>query len=456
MDFAQLTARQQEYFLSGKTLPLSHRHAVLDALEQAVRADADRLCGALRQDLGKSPTESYMCEVGLALEEIRYLRRHVRRWMAPRRVKASAAQWPAACRVTARPKGRVLIMSPWNYPVLLTLEPLAGALAAGCCTVVKPSAYAPATSRVLAQLLGRVFPSELVQVVEGGRAENTALLDEPYDHIFFTGSAQVGKLVLEKAAPHLCPVTLELGGKSPCIVDQTADLSLAARRIAFGKYLNCGQTCVAPDYVLCHSAVKEKFLCELKAAIIAQYGNAPLENPDYGRIVNRRHFDRLAALLTNQHIVCGGGLRPDTLQIEPTVLSGVGNDDPVMGQEIFGPILPVLTYDTIEQAIASVGNRPRPLALYIFTRSRPLAQRVLQSCQFGGGCVNDTVLHLTSSRLPFGGTGASGMGCYHGRYSFDTFSHQTAVVDKAPWPDLAARYQPYTTAKQKLLHRVMR
>lgn len=451
MELSQLTACQKDFFSSGKTLPLSFRRGALTALERAVRAAEPELCAALRQDLGKSAFESHMCEVGLALDEIAYLRRHLGRWAAPRRAATPMAQFPARSYTLAKPKGCVLVMSPWNYPVLLTLDPLAGAMAAGCCAVVKPSAYAPATSHVLAKIIGGLFPPEYVAVVEGGRAENAALLDEAFDHIFFTGSVDVGRMVMEKAARHLCPVTLELGGKSPCIVDKTADLDIAARRIAFGKYLNCGQTCVAPDYVLCHAAVKDAFVAKLKAAIREMYGEAPLENPDYGRIVNEKHFARLLGLLQGQAVAHGGGHRAQTLQIEPTVLAGAAPGDPVMQEEIFGPILPVLTYESLPEALAFIGGRPRPLALYVFTRSQSLAREVLARCRFGGACVNDTVIHLATSRMPFGGMGESGMGGYHGKDSFDTFSHQAAVVDKATWLDLPVRYQPYTRVKEKLL-----
>lgn len=456
MQIEAISAAQRAFFATGKTRAAAFRRHALDTLREALCAREAQLCAALREDLHKSPFEGYMCEIGLVKSEIDYMRRNLTRLARPRRVKTPLAQFSAQSFVEAEPLGVSLIMSPWNYPVLLSLDPLVGAIAAGCCAVVKPSAYAPCTSRVLKELLEGCFPPEYIAVVEGGRAENEALLEQQFDSIFFTGSVAVGKLVMEKAARWLTPVTLELGGKSPCIVDETAELPLAARRIVFGKYLNAGQTCVAPDYVLCQESVRDELLERMQEEITEQFGASPLENPDYGRIVNERHYRRLMGLTGSGRTVCGGAGRAETLQIAPTVLADVSPDSPVMQEEIFGPILPVLTYKTLGEAIDFVNARPRPLALYLFTTDKSAERRVLRGCRFGGGCVNDTVIHLATSAMGFGGVGESGMGSYHGQRSFDTFTHYKSIVRKANWIDLGIRYQPYTPEKEKLMRKFLR
>ena len=455
-DIEALCAAQRAYFDLGNTRSYTFRIQSLTALEQAIRKNEEVLCRALKEDLGKSYYESYMCEISFVLEEIHFAKRHLARWMRPRRVRSSTSQMPARCFVVNEPLGTSLIMSPWNYPVLLSLDPLVGAICAGCCAILKPSAYAPATSTALRKMLEDCFPSEYVAVVEGGRAENAALLDQRFDKIFFTGSVSVGKLVMEKASRFLTPVTLELGGKSPCIVDETADLAVAARRIAFGKFLNAGQTCVAPDYVLCQESIKQALIQELKNSIPQFFGDQPLQWQDYGRIINQKHFQRLCGLMKSGEIVCGGQSEPENRRIAPTILDSVTEQDPVMQEEIFGPILPILTYHKLDDAIAFVNQRPKPLALYLFTRNSQAEHTVLERCSFGGGCVNDTILHLASSRIGFGGVGESGMGSYHGKRSFDSFSHEKSIVKKALWPDLALRYQPYTARKEKLLHRLLK
>lgn len=456
MQIEAIAASQRAFFATGKTRAVAFRRHALDTLHSALTAHEARLCAALREDLHKSPFEGYMCEVGLVKSELDYMRRNLTRLVRPRRVKTPLAQFSAKSFVVAEPLGVSLIMSPWNYPVLLSLDPLIGAIAAGCCAVVKPSAYAPATSRALRELLESCFSPEYVAVIEGGRAENEALLDQHFDSIFFTGSVAVGKLVMEKAARWLTPVTLELGGKSPCIVDETAELPIAARRLAFGKYLNAGQTCVAPDYVLVHESARDELLALLGQEIAEQFGEAPLENPDYGRIVNERHYRRLMGLMASGRAVCGGAGRAETLQIAPTVLDGVSPDSPVMQEEIFGPILPVLPYKTLDEAVAFVNARPKPLALYLFTTDKSAERHVLRACSFGGGCVNDTVIHLATSEMGFGGVGESGMGSYHGRLSFDTFTHYKSIVRKANWIDLSIRYQPYTPEKETLMRKFLK
>ena len=451
MQTAELVKAQREFFRTGKTLDVSFRIQALERLEKSILKYEGELSEALREDLGKSGMESYMCEIGLSLSEIRYIRRHTCSWSRNRRVRTPLSQFVSRSFTVQEPYGVTLVMSPWNYPVLLTLEPLAGALAAGNCCVVKPSAYSPAVSAVLAKLIREVFPEKYVAVVEGGRAENQSLLEQRFDYIFFTGGVNVGKLVMEKASAHLTPVTLELGGKSPCIIEKTANLKVAAKRVVFGKYLNCGQTCVAPDYVLAESCIKDEFVRLVKEEIQKMYGENPLENPLYGKIINQKHFDRILGLIDKSKTVHGGESNPDTLQIAPTVLDGVEASDPVMQEEIFGPVLPVLTVAAMDDACSFVKDRPSPLACYIFTEDKNVERRFLKEVPFGGGCVNDTVIHLATPYLGFGGVGNSGMGSYHGKKSFQTFSHEKSILKKATWLDLTMRYQPYDSAKEKLV-----
>ncbi len=455
MDIQSLVQAQRSHFQTGAALGLTARRTALKRLGAAIRAHERDISAALMADLNKSSTEGYMCEVGLTLSELSFVEKRLARWMRDRNHLTPLAQFPARSFTVQEPYGVVLIMSPWNYPFLLTMEPLIGAIAAGNCCVVKPSAYSPATSAVIRDILSQCFPPEYVAVVEGGRAENQALLDQKFDYIFFTGGTAVGKEVMSKAAKHLTPVTLELGGKSPCIVDATARLELAAKRIVFGKLLNCGQTCVAPDYLLIDRRVKDRFLAHLRKQISLQYGDA-LDNNGYVRMVNRKHFDRVLGLIDPSKVVLGGGSNPDALKIQPTVLDGVSPEDPVMQEEIFGPVLPVLPFDRVEEALEFVNARPRPLALYLFSREKRVQELFLRRASFGGGCINDTIIHLATSRMPFGGVGNSGMGGYHGRASFDTFSHRKSIVKKSPWIDLPVRYAPYTPVKNQLLRLFLR
>ena len=452
---AEKVERCRTYAASGATIPLAARRSALTALDRAIRAHKSDIEEALHADLGKTPTEGYMCEIGLTLAELRYQLHHVGRWARRHRVRTDLANLPGRSFTIAEPYGVVLIMSPWNYPFMLTMEPLVGALAAGNTCVVKPSAYAPATSAVIRQIVESCLPPELATVVEGGRAENTELLDQRFDYIFFTGSVAVGRLVMQRAAEHLTPVTLELGGKSPCIVAADANLSVTAARVVFGKFLNCGQTCVAPDYVLVDERVHDAFLSEVERQINKMFGERPLENPAWGKIINRKHFDRLLGLIDPSKVVTGGGSCSETLQIEPTVMDGVTAEDAVMGEEIFGPILPVITYRSVEEAEALIKARPKPLALYLFTRDRALEDRLLRYVPFGGGCINDTIVHLATSEMGFGGVGASGMGSYHGKKSFDTFSHEKSILKRSLWADPPMRYQPYARWKDRLIRLVL-
>ncbi|HJD23858.1 MAG TPA: aldehyde dehydrogenase [Firmicutes bacterium] len=454
-DLQRFVDSQRAYFRTGRTLSPAFRRRQLCRLKAALSEREPELLLALKADLNKSAFEAYTTEIGMVHEELATAIRHVEKWAAPRRVPLSILHFPASGWVQPEPYGVALIMSPWNYPVQLTLNPLIAAIAAGNCAVVKPSAYAPHTARILALLLRGLFPEEYIAVVEGGREENAALLEQKFDTIFFTGSAAVGKIVMQAAARHLTPVTLELGGKSPVIVDKSANLRLAARRILWGKTINSGQTCVAPDYVLVDRAVRDDLLKAMRTELKRLWGVSPLSSPDYPCIINEKHFYRLLGLLKDQHAYIGGGYDSGTRRIEPTVLDSADFGSPVMQEEIFGPILPVIPYDSLDQAIDAVVSRPKPLALYLFTNDRAVERRVLRGISFGGGCVNDTLMHLVSTRLPFGGVGESGMGQYHGKYGFDTFSHLKSIVKKSNRLDIPLRYPPFR-GKYHLAKQIMK
>lgn len=450
-EIKDILQQQNHFFSSGKTIPAEFRLKQLESLKEAmIRHEAD-LAAALKEDLGKSRMESYMCEIGLTLSELTWMQKHLRSLMRSKRVSTPAAQFAAKSFRSPSPYGTVLIMSPWNYPVLLTLDPLIDAIAAGNTAVVKPSAYAPCTFDVMKTMIEECFPAHYVAVVDGGRAENQALLQQRFDMIFFTGGKTVGREVLRHAAEYLTPVTLELGGKSPCIVDSTAKIRLAAKRIVFGKYLNCGQTCVAPDYILCDKRIRDELITAILAEIEKQFGKEPLKNPNYGKIINEKHFERILGLINGEKLVYGGQSEPESLCIAPTVLNNITWDDAVMGEEIFGPLLPILTFDTLDEALDTVESHPHPLALYFFSEDKAAQKKVLDTCRFGGGCINDTIIHLATSDMPFGGVGESGMGSYHGRVGFETFSHYRSIVDKKTWMDLPIRYQKYTGLKEKMM-----
>lgn len=457
MKIDEILESQRRYFRSGATLPVSFRIEMLKKLRNAVEKYENEIGEALRTDLGKSDHEGFMCETGLVKSEISYMIRHTHRFASKHRVYTPLAQFASSSYKKPCPYGNVLIMSPWNYPFLLTIDPLADAIAAGNTAIVKPSAYSPATSAVIAKMLSECFPPEYVAVVTGGRKENAVLLDKKFDFVFFTGSQNVGKEVLRHTAETLTPAVLELGGKSPCIVDSTAKLKLAAKRIVFGKYLNCGQTCVAPDYILCHRNVREKLIEEVCAQIKKQYGEDPLTNPDYGRIINEKHFDRICGLLDKDKIVLGGRYSRESLQLEPTVMDHVTWEDAVMQEEIFGPIMPILTFDSFDEIYSMLAGKPKPLALYLFSEDKQRIKEVTERCSYGGGCINDTIIHLATSEMGFGGVGESGMGSYHGKDGFEIFSHAKSIVDKKTWMDLPMRYQPYKKGLYgKLLHLFLR
>ncbi len=455
-EIKKIVDTQRKFFLTGRTLDVDYRMRALDRLKGCILKYEDQIHAALKKDLGKSACESYMCETGMVLSELNYMRRHTPAYAKEKRVKTPAAQFCSHSFKTPSPYGVTLIMSPWNYPFLLTMDPLVDAISAGNTVVVKPSAYSPYTSQLIKTILEECFDGKYVKVITGGRAENTALLKEHFDYIFFTGSQAVGKEVMRNAAEHLTPVTLELGGKSPCIVEKTANIRLAAKRIVFGKFLNCGQTCVAPDYIYCDRSVKDKLIRELERQIVKQLGRQPLTNPDYGKIINEKHFNRILGLIDMDKVVLGGRAKQDTLQIEPTVMNNVTFADPVMQEEIFGPILPVLTYDSLDEVVRNLNCLQHPLALYFFTGNKSLARKTMAKIGFGGGCINDTVIHLATSEMGFGGFGESGMGAYHGKDGFDTFSHYKSIVDKKTWLDLPIRYQPYRKTNEKLMRRFLK
>ncbi|MBQ8322870.1 MAG: aldehyde dehydrogenase [Clostridia bacterium] len=452
-DIDQILQKQRKYFQSGKTLSLDFRIGALKKLRDTVKKYEKEIGEALASDLGKSDFESFMCETGLVLSELGYMIKHTRKFAKEKRVRTPLAQFAAKSYKKPSPYGNVLIMSPWNYPFLLTIDPLVDAIAAGNTAVVKPSAYSPATSAIVEKIVAECFPPEYVAVITGGRKENAALLEKKFDLVFFTGSKEVGKEVLRRAAEHLTPAVLELGGKSPCIVDDSAKLGLAAKRIVFGKYLNCGQTCVAPDYILCARSVKDELVKEIVKQIGAQYGEKPLEDPEYGKIVNAKHFERICGLIDPEKVVFGGGRDATSLKIEPTVMDNVAWNDAVMQEEIFGPILPILTFEKFDEIYEILKEKPKPLALYLFSENKKRIREVTERCSYGGGCINDTVIHLATSETGFGGVGESGMGAYHGKDGFDVFSHTKSIVDKKTWMDLPIRYRPYKKGFfEKLLH----
>lgn len=451
MSIEEIVSNARTYYRTGATRSYSFRMMQLNLLEDAIKKNEKKLMDALRADLNKSAYESYITEIGIVLEEIRYHKRHLKSWMKSRRISNRLSHFPAVGYRVNEPFGVVLIVSPWNYPINLTFEALVGAISAGNCAVIKPSAYSEKTSHVIKEIIEETFAPEYISVVEGGRAENQALFNQKFDYIFFTGSVNVGKTVMEAASKHLTPVTLELGGKSPVIVDKTADIRVAAKRLVFGKALNAGQTCIAPDYLLIHESVRDEFIEEFKKAVDKAFPSGNFE--EMPTIINEKHFNRLSNLLTQGKIAVGGNTDSIRRFIEPSVLVDVNPDDEIMTDEIFGPILPVITYKSLHECIEFITNRPRPLAFYVFTRDKRVVHKLFNSCSFGGGCVNDVIMHITSPTLPFGGVGNSGMGSYHGRKSFETFTHARSVLVNNFSLEAPLRYHPYTDKKMKIMKR---
>jgi len=456
-EIEKVLIKQKAFYKSGKTMSTDFRIENLKKLYNTIKKYENEINNALNADLGKSSYESFMCETGLALSEISYMIKNTKKFSKARTVSTPLAQFSSHSCKQPVPYGNTLIMSPWNYPFLLSISPLSNAISAGNTAIVKPSAYSPATSNIIEKIIKECFHQEYVAVITGGREENASLLNQKFDLVFFTGSQDVGKEVLRHTAETLTPAILELGGKSPCIVDKDADIKLAAKRIVFGKFLNCGQTCVAPDYILCHKSVKDKFISEVIKQIKLQFGNEPLNNKDYGKIINKKHFDRLCALIDKEKVVYGGNTDPSSNKISPTVMDNVTFDDLVMKEEIFGPVMPIITFENFDNLISDIKDMPKPLALYIFTKNKEHIRKVNTGLSFGGGCINDVVIHLATSNMGFGGVGESGMGSYHGKDGFMAFSHIKSIVDKKTWIDLPMRYQPYKNKiNEKLLHMFLR
>ncbi len=456
MNIKEIVRSQKDFFATGATINVNFRIEALQKLRENIQRMESDIYSALKTDLNKCKNEAYMTEIGLVYNEIRYMLKNIKKLASVHKAYTPVSLFPAKSRTLYSPYGTVLIMSPWNYPFMLSIVPLVDAVAAGNTAIIKPSGYSKATSTVIKEIISNTFGAEYVAVTEGGRDKNATLLDETYDFIFFTGGEKTGRLIMSKAAKNLTPVCLELGGKSPAIVDESADIKLAAKRIVFGKFTNSGQTCVAPDYVLVHESKYYSLLESLKKEISFQYTDDPLSNDEYSRIISKKHFDRLISLLENGRIYYGGGYDSKRLIIEPSVLTGINFESPVMKQEIFGPLLPVLSYKTENDLIDLLKKEPDPLALYIFTENRYFKEKLLRYVQYGGGCVNDTLVHLSNNSLPFGGVGQSGIGNYHGKYGFETFSHIKGIVQKGRWPDISARYGPYTDKKFKLIKRFLK
>lgn len=456
MKISDIVKKQKEFYNSNVTKNVDYRIKTLKKLKESIIKNQDKISMALKKDLNKSEFESYMSEIGIVLSEINYTLKNIKKWSKTKRVKSTLTQLPAKCYSMPESYGVVLIMATWNYPFLLCIQPLISAVAAGNCAIIKTSRFANATSDVIVDIIIETFSSQHVAVIKGGLEECKQLLEEKFDYIFFTGSYEVGKIVMEKASRNLTPVTLELGGKSPCIVDETANLELAAKRIVFGKILNAGQTCVAPDYLLVNSKIKQELIKNIKKYIKIFLGDNAINNPDYPNIINLNHVLRLQNLIKDESIILGGKVDQKRLKIEPTLIDKVKLDSPVMSEEIFGPILPIISYKKIDEVINIVKHYEKPLALYLFTNSKQNEEKILNQLSFGGGCVNDTIMHLASTYLQFGGVGGSGMGSYHGKNGFDTFTHYKSVLKQSNIIDLPIRYHKYTDKKLKLIKKVLK
>lgn len=451
MESKILIEKQREFYNKNITKNIDYRIKALKKLKETIIKKEEKINQALKKDLNKSAFESYMCEIGIVLNELTYTIKNVKKWSKVKKVKTPISHYHSKSFIIPESYGLTLIISPWNYPFMLAIQPLISAISAGNCSIIKPSEYSPNTSKIIKEIVTEAFNEEYVAVVEGGIIESQELLNEKFDYIFYTGGTEVGKIIMEKAAKNLTPVTLELGGKSPCIIDETANIELAAKRIMFGKILNAGQTCVSPDYILVHNKVKEEFIKNIERYIIDFLGKKPIDNTDYPRIINEKHFERLKKLITNENIIYGGNFDKETLKIEPTIIDDVKLDSPIMKEEIFGPILPILSFENIENAIEIVKQKEKPLALYLFTNNKKVENKILNEISFGGGCLNDTIIHLASSELCFGGVGTSGMGAYHGKYGFDTFTHYKSILKKYNWLDMPIRYHKYTNKKLKII-----
>ena len=456
MEIKELINKQRKFYSSNISKDLKFRIQNLKLLKSIIIKYEKEIQEALRLDLGKSETEAYMTEIGMVLDEIKYNIKHLAKWAKKKYVSTPLSQFPARSYRIPEPRGLVLIISPWNYPFLLSIQPLIGAIAAGNCVIIKPSEYSVNTSKLLKKILTEIYSEAYVTVVLGEKEVAQELLKEKFDYIFYTGSTKIGKIVMEAAAKNLTPVTLELGGKSPCIVDEKCNVELAAKRIAYGKILNSGQTCVAPDYVFVHQNVKEQFLNCLIKYLNNFLGENALNNSDYPKIINEMQFNRIISLIDKEHVIYGGGYNRNILKIEPTILTIKDMTSKVMQEEIFGPILPIIGYNNLDYIINYININPKPLALYLFTNNKKIEKRILKEVSYGGGCINDTIIHLANKRLGFGGVGNSGIGEYHGKFSFDTFSHYKSIIKKSNHIDLPVRYHPYSKMKEKLIRMFMK
>lgn len=451
MKASEIVKLQNDFFIENKTKPISFRINQLKHFLQVLKSNEDLLYEAIDKDFGKSEFETYETELSIIYHETRLAIKKLKTWSKPKNVRTNLVNFPGKSQIYSEPYGTTLVIGAWNYPYQLTLVPAVSAITAGNTVIIKPSELAANTSAAMAKIINENFKEDFLYVLEGGVSETTDLLNQKFDKIFFTGSTNVGRIVYEAAAKNLTPVTLELGGKSPTFVFPDANLKMTAKRIAWGKFLNGGQTCIAPDYVLVHKDIKEKFLDEFKKQIIKIQGENPKGSESYVRIINKRNFERLIQLVDKDKIYYGGERNPDDLYISPTVMHNISFEDKVMQDEIFGPILPVIEFDNLDEMITKVKQRPKPLALYVFTKKESVKKKILNEISFGGGCVNDTIMHLTNPKLPFGGVGSSGMGSYHGKMGFDCFSHKKSVLYKGTWFEPFLKYKPYTKLNKKIL-----
>ena len=454
-EIERILEKQRKFFITQGTKSISRRKQVLKALRKEITTYELEINTALHKDFKKSAFETYLSETGIVLGELDHTISKLHSWSKPQRVRASLLNFPSTDHIYSEPYGSVLIIAPWNYPFHLAMAPLVAAVAAGNTVIIKPSELTPHTSALILKIVDKVFTEEYVQIIEGGVKTSQDLLSLRWDYIFFTGSVNVGKIVAKAAAENLTPVTLELGGKNPCIIDHSANLKLAAKRIVWGKFLNAGQTCIAPDYILIKEDIKERFINNLKIEIEKAYSQNPEESPDYPRIISAQNFDRLANMLQDVKIVFGGDLVKDDLYISPTIIDSPSLDSEVMKDEIFGPILPIIPYTTDAEIFEIVNHYDKPLSLYIFSSRKKFTGEIIESLSFGGGAINDTLVHFANQRLPFGGVGNSGIGAYHGKMSFDTFSHKKAMTKRANWLDIPFRYAPYK-GKMNLIKKVLK
>ena len=443
MEIKELVKNQRQYFKTGQTKELDFRIRQLKILKKSIEDHKDEILEALRLDLNKSKLEGYATEIGVSLSDIDYAIKNIKRWSKKTYKKTSIINFPSTSYTVKSPYGLALIIAPWNYPFNLAIQPLVGAIAGGNCTIVKPSEFSENTSKIIEKIISESFNPSYIKVVEGDKDVNQALLKEKFDYIFFTGSTKVGKIVMEAASKNLTPVTLELGGKSPCIVCSDADIDIAAKRITWGKLINTGQTCIAPDYLLVHASKKEELIKKIIQTIEEFYGRVPLESQDYGKIINDNHFKRLIGYLENKEIIYGGTYDREKRSISPTLIEQTSLEDDLMSEEIFGPILPILEFNKLSEVFEIIDKNPTPLALYLFTKDKNIENKIVSEISFGGGCINDTVMHVSSHNIPFGGVGESGMGSYHGKRSFDTFTHEKSILKKSTLIDIPLRYPPY-------------